>query len=180
MLMKMDMIRRNADETKKRLLDAAKNIIAEEGYVAFSENKICEQACVTRGALRYHFPSGRYDLLNELIPRLLEQIPASKTSDCKLRILELIQFMQQQPVHNPLVLIMEIWQATFADENLKESVKKSLDQRFQVFFNIDSLDEMPEAIMPYRLMFWGSILSLQYHKSEKNGLQSIIEFMKSH
>lgn len=178
--MKMEMIRRNADETKKKLLAAARDILAEEGYVAFSENKICELAGVTRGALRYHFPTGRYDLLNELIPLLLQQIPASTTSDCKTRILELIQFMQQQPLHNPLVLIMEIWQATFADKDLRESVGQTLDQRFQVFFNVKTLEELPEEITPYRLMFWGSILSLQYHKNDNNGLQTIIEFMKAH
>ncbi len=178
--MKMDVVRRNADETRKKLIQAAREIIAEEGYVAFSENKICEHAGVTRGALRYHFPAGRYDLLNELIQQLFQQIPASKKYDCRSRILELILFMQQQPVQNPLVLIMEIWQATFADKQLRESVKGVFAQRFRVFFNVDSLDELPEEMMPYRFMFWGAILSLQYHKSENNGLNSVIEFIQSH
>ena len=180
MLMKMDTIRRNADDTKKKLISAAREILAEEGYIAISENKICEQAGVTRGALRYHFPAGRYDLLNELIPQLFQQIPASNTQDCKSRILELILFMQQQPVENPLVLIMEIWQATFADKDLRESVEKVFEQRFQVFFNVNTLEEIPEEIMPYRFMFWGTILSLQYHKNNNNGLQTIIDFMKAH
>ncbi|MCK6964527.1 TetR/AcrR family transcriptional regulator [Enterobacter bugandensis] len=170
---------RNADETRSKLILATKDIIANEGYIGFSENKICELAGVTRGALRYHFPSGRYDLLNELIQLLFQQIPASDTQDCKSRILELIQFMQQNPVHNPLVLIMEIWHATFADKQLRESVEEVLSQRFRFFFNVDTLDELPEEIMPYRFMFWGAILSLQYHKNDKHGLNTIIEFMRS-
>ncbi|MGK6328872.1 TetR/AcrR family transcriptional regulator [Erwinia sp. DT-104] len=178
--MKMDMIRCNADDTKKKLIGAARDILAKEGYIAISENKICEQAGVTRGALRYHFPAGRYDLLNELIPQLFQQIPASNTQDCKSRILELILFMQQQPLENPLVLIMEIWQATFADKDLRESVEKVFEQRFQVFFNVNSLEELPEEIMPYRFMFWGAILSLQYHKNNGDNLQTIIDFMRTH
>ncbi|MEG9443199.1 hypothetical protein, partial [Pantoea brenneri] len=45
---------------------------------------------------------------------------------------------------------------------------------------VKTLEELPEEITPYRLMFWGSILSLQYHKNNNNGLQTIIEFMKAH
>lgn len=177
--MKMDMIRRNADDTKNKLIGAARNILAEEGYIAISENKICELAGVTRGALRYHFPAGRYDLLNELIPRLFQEIPESNNADCKSRILELILFMQQQPVHNPLVMIMEIWQSTFADKNLRESVGEVLAQRYQVFFNVNSLDELPEDMVPYRLMFWGAILSLQDNNNGNNDLQTLIDFMKA-
>lgn len=178
--MKMETIHRNADETKKKLIVAARDIIANEGYVAFSENRICERAGVTRGALRYHFPAGRYDLIKDLMAFFLQQIPVSTKSDCKSRILELIEFMHQHPVQNPLVLSMEIWQATFADKQLKESLKDVFNQQFRVFFNVDSLNELPEDVIPYRCMFWGAILSLQYHKNDNHGLNTIIEFMRTH
>ncbi|MEE4482823.1 TetR/AcrR family transcriptional regulator [Serratia ficaria] len=178
--MKIDAIRRNADETKKKLLLAARNVLAEEGYIAFSENKICDLAGVTRGALRHHFPAGRYDLIKELTWSFLQQIPASATQDGKARIMELIAFMHQQPEQNPLVLIMEIWLASFADERLAASVKEAFDQRYRIFFNVDSLDELPDDLIPYRFMFWGAILSMHHQGKDNRSLPKVLDFLEKH
>jgi AcrR family transcriptional regulator len=178
--MKKDVIQRNADETRKKLLLAAKNVLADEGYIAFSENKICELVGVTRGALRYHFPAGRYDLIRELTQSFMDQVPAGDTNDIKARIIELITYMHQNPQHNPLVLLMEIWLATSADKRLEESVRPVFEQRSLVFFGVDSWETFPEHLIPYRLLFWGAILALHQHEKDNHSLKTVIDFISTH
>lgn len=178
--MKAEKINRKADETRIRLIEAARDLLADEGYVAFSEIKICELAGVTRGALRYHFPAGRYDLTKKLLEYFYREIPVYNSPDFKSRILELVLFMKNNPKKNPLILIMEIWQATFADKQLRESVKEVLDKRIKVFFNVEKLGDIPADVTPYRFMFWGAILSLQNNNSDNSDLQSVVDFLRSH
>lgn len=178
--MNVENISRKADVTRKRLIEAARDLLADEGYVAFSENKICEQAGVTRGALRYHFPAGRYDLTKELLLYFYKQLPAFSSPNIKDRILELVVFMQENPKKNPLSLIMEIWQATFADKQLRDTVKDVLDKSIQVYFNVENLKDIPADVIPYRFMFWGAVLSLQHNSSDNTDLQCLIDFLNSH
>ncbi|WP_413715629.1 TetR/AcrR family transcriptional regulator [Serratia ureilytica] len=178
--MKKETIQRNAYETRRKLLLAAETVLAEEGYIAFSENKICDRVGVTRGALRHHFPTGRYDLIKTLAESFLQQVPTGDTHNSKTRIIELIAFMHQHPRHNPLMLLMEIWLATSADKRLAEVVKPVFDQRYQVLFGVDSLEMLPEHLTPYRLMFWGAILALHHKDSDNQNLKTVIDFLNAH
>lgn len=176
-MMKREVIQRNADETRNKLLLAAKKLLAEEGYIACSENRICDMVGVTRGALRHHFPAGRYDLINALAQRFLQEVPAGDTRDSKQRIIELMTFMHQQPKHNPLVLLMEIWLATSADPRLAAAVKEVFDRRYQIFFGVDSPEALPEHATPYRLLFWGAILALHQQDNDTRSLKAALDFL---
>lgn len=178
--MKKETVQRNAEETRKRLLLAAREVLAEGGYLTFSENKICDMAGVTRGALRHHFPSGRYGLIAEMAESLLEEIPPGSTTDIRQRIIEVLTFMHQNPVRNPAVLLMEVWLARAGDKRLAESVRHVFERSYQVFLGVDSPEQIPEHLMPYRLMFWGAVLALHQNDKEGSNLKTVIEFIQRH
>ena len=50
-------IKRNSNETRGRLLDAARDIIRSKGYAATTVDDICHAAGVTKGGFFHHFPS---------------------------------------------------------------------------------------------------------------------------
>ncbi|HCL5637818.1 TPA: TetR/AcrR family transcriptional regulator [Klebsiella aerogenes] len=167
---------RKADMTRDKLILSAINILSKEGYIAFSENRICEDASVTRGALRYHFPEGRYDLIKELTEILFKKIPTSELTGVA-RIKELILFMIENPVQNPIVLIMEIWLATFADKRLADTINDILNTRYKYFFGVDKLEQLPAELVPFRFMFWGAILSLHNRNTDNYDLDEVLSFL---
>jgi AcrR family transcriptional regulator len=180
MIMKREAIRRHSETTKNKLLFAAKNLLANEGYTAFSENKICELVGVTRGALRHHFPAGRHELISELAISFMEQVPVGDTSDIQVRIIELITFMHQKPHHNPLVLLMEIFLASYADKQLEVSVKTTLDSLDRIIFGVDSWEALPEHLTPFPILFWGTLLAQLKHGKNSCSLNAMLGFMNTH
>jgi AcrR family transcriptional regulator len=60
---------RQADATRRALIDAARGLFAERGYGGVSTEEIVEAAAVTRGALYHHFRDKR-----ELFRAVFEQI----------------------------------------------------------------------------------------------------------
>lgn len=53
-------------ETKKKIFNAAKNILQEKGYEALSIKNICEEAGVSNGSFYHHFKT-KDDLLSYYI-----------------------------------------------------------------------------------------------------------------
>jgi AcrR family transcriptional regulator len=60
-----------ADDTRKRVLDVAMELIAEKGYAATSTREVCERIGFTKAALYYHFKA-KEDLLGALVQPLLD------------------------------------------------------------------------------------------------------------
>ena len=56
----------NSRETKKKIFNAAKNILQEKGYEALSIKNICEEAGVSNGSFYHHFKT-KDDLLSYYI-----------------------------------------------------------------------------------------------------------------
>lgn len=52
----MARIARNAEETRRRLIDAAIRVIREKGFVATTVDDLCIAAGVSKGAFFHHFP----------------------------------------------------------------------------------------------------------------------------
>jgi AcrR family transcriptional regulator len=55
------------EQTRRRLLAAARKVFGREGYGAASLDGIAEEAGLTRGALYYNFPGGKRDLFLALL-----------------------------------------------------------------------------------------------------------------
>jgi AcrR family transcriptional regulator len=58
-----------SQRTRYRILDAAMRLFAERGYHASSNAEVADAACLTRGAMLYHFPT-REDLVDAAIQHI--------------------------------------------------------------------------------------------------------------
>jgi len=65
-----------SDATKKRLFDAAMDLIGERGFTEASVDEIVERAGVAKGTVYYHF-SGKAELVEALIADRLAPLVAS-------------------------------------------------------------------------------------------------------
>ncbi|NDJ78332.1 MAG: TetR/AcrR family transcriptional regulator [Chloroflexi bacterium] len=61
-----------ADEKAQRILDAARTILAQQGYMAMTVSQVAETAGVSRGLLHYYFKN-KEDLLARVIRSSLEK-----------------------------------------------------------------------------------------------------------
>lgn len=62
-----------AEETRRRILEAARETFASQGYQATSVAEICQRAGVTKGAFFYHFPT-KHTLFLALLEDWLAQL----------------------------------------------------------------------------------------------------------
>src|SRR5579871_6477962 len=62
-----------AQRTRQKMFDATETILSREGYAAWSEEYVCEMCDCSRGALRYQFPNGKYDLFPAFIESVIAQ-----------------------------------------------------------------------------------------------------------
>jgi len=60
--------RSDGEQTKKRIMEKAKQLFVHKGYAAVTMNEVCEAAEVSKGSLYHHFPSK-----DELFLHVLEE-----------------------------------------------------------------------------------------------------------
>ena len=68
--------------TRQKLLDAAVDILIEEGYAQLSATRVASRAGVTRGAQQHHFPH-KATLVSEALRHLAERVLAESTESIK-------------------------------------------------------------------------------------------------
>ncbi|MFN4008610.1 MAG: TetR/AcrR family transcriptional regulator [Pannonibacter sp.] len=66
-------IPRNREQTRERLVDAAMDVVFEDGARRLSLDAVAERAGVSKGGLLYHFPS-KSELLQAMVARHLAQL----------------------------------------------------------------------------------------------------------
>ncbi|XZG71120.1 TetR/AcrR family transcriptional regulator [Chitinibacteraceae bacterium HSL-7] len=136
--------------TKSALLGATIHVLAEHGYAALSEVRVCEQAGVSRGALRHHFPCGRYDLLAELVQQLIdaecEQLEALGPLTPKERLHLMLRGLLADPSSNTAVAVLEIWMASRGDAQLAQRTEATFEQVITRLFGHDGVAADPEEV----------------------------------
>lgn len=158
----MNQVSRDRDSvaTRRRLIDATAQLISAHGYTAVSEPRVCEIAELTRGGLRHHFPTGKYDLVAALAGELFAALPEPTSSHAKDRALQLLKFLSEAPEGNPLVLLLEIWFASRTDSKLAEAIQPAFSANLDGLFSVSSPVALPASVMPYRFMLHGAILEV--------------------
>lgn len=58
-----------ASETKERIIEAALELFAQNGYLGTSMNDIAQKIGITKGALYKHYSSKR-DIFNKIVERM--------------------------------------------------------------------------------------------------------------
>ncbi|WP_035056319.1 TetR/AcrR family transcriptional regulator [Andreprevotia chitinilytica] len=168
-------------QTQQALLSAAEALIAENGYAALSEARICERAKLTRGALRHHYPNGRYDLLPMLIEQLIErqsnELAAAGPRDPRERIYLMLYGVLHDPVQSNAVVILEVWMAARGDTKLAERTNPILLTALDRLFGVRADQDISPDVLALRFMLHGACMhrfSLDY---ERNTLVSAVQWL---
>lgn len=169
-----------ADRTRQLLLDTTGQIISAEGYAALSEEYLCRCSGVSRGAFRYHFPKGRYELLSAFAAgvvqgqaeRLAPLEPLSARERCYLVLMS----MQQQAPSAATVALLELWMASRGDTRLAESLAPAMQQSLQQFLGQDGGQGDPE-LLALRFFVHGASMHAFSHDFSPEGLTVAIAWL---
>lgn len=119
-----------SEETKRKLLDAARDLIVECGWSSVSNRAISERAGVNLALISYHF-GGKKKLLSMMLDRAVREItdaytPSDDGNDLNgflSSAIEVVPGLAQDP--NVRVLAVALLEATF-DEELAVAVRRNL------------------------------------------------------
>ena len=121
------------DATRRRILDAAMLIVADEGYHAATHQRIAEAAGLVRTAINYHFldPDSLADALVDHLYRLkaermLAVIGASSLDDHSASAIEAYWALLQEP---PFVAIAELECCARTDAALRARLASAKGRR---------------------------------------------------
>ena len=100
----MNMRKEQAEQTKKKLLEAAYRIVREDGIHTLSANKIIEVAQISKGGFFHHFPQMEdlyLYMLDSLIQTIDQDLAPEKFADFRtfMRVTTeyLIAYLEQAP-----------------------------------------------------------------------------------
>ncbi|WP_035060830.1 TetR/AcrR family transcriptional regulator [Andreprevotia chitinilytica] len=168
-------------QTQQDLLTAAEMQIAEHGYAALSEGRICARAGVTRGALRHHYPSGRYDLLPMLLEQLIErqsaELAAAGPIDPRERVYLMLYGILNNPAQSNLLVILEIWMATRGDAKLATRINPILTTMFERVFGAAADQNLAPDILAIRLTLTGACMHRLGHDDGHEGVVRAVQWI---
>ena len=72
---------RSYGKTRKKLLDAAKTVLAEKGLSATTVEDITDRADVGRGSFYYHFDA-KDEMIRQMMEKLLKELVAALKEEC--------------------------------------------------------------------------------------------------
>lgn len=118
----MSALQTRAQQTRQKLLDCTGQLLADAGYAAWSEEKLCEVSGVSRGALRHHFPAGRYDILPayaaSVVDGQVRAVQALGNLSSRERAYLFLLRMMDSPPSPATQALLELWMAARGDARL--------------------------------------------------------------
>ncbi|BCL74911.1 hypothetical protein JHS3_06470 [Jeongeupia sp. HS-3] len=167
--------------TRQKLLDATVELLFADGYARLSEPRLCEHVDLTRGALRHHFPQGKYDLLPALVDQLFERTLAGvlkhggNTPLQRFRLL--LEYLQQAPECNLLVLLMELWIGSQNDPRLATAVLPRFQHWLPHLFTLMPGERLPPELLKLRFTLHGAILHLYGNNANPDDFAAAIALL---
>jgi len=145
---------KRSEGTRAKLIDAAVNLIREEGVQNFTTAKVAEAAGLTRGAIQYHFKNPK-DLLREVVADIVyflsDQLDEAdlSTLDKTARLERIVELYWKGYRSDRYVVFIEVALHGRLDPELKETVAEALsvlevardDQWLSLFADYDQSDE---------------------------------------
>jgi len=151
-----------SNHTQQQLLAATEQLLAEQGYAAVSEARICELANLTRGALRHHYPNGRYDLLPVLIERLIakqsQQLEAAQPKNPRERIYLMLFSLLEEQAQPETVAILEVWMAARGDNKLAERINPIMNSSIERLFGMMPGKPIEPDLLALRCLIHGACM----------------------
>src|SRR5690625_1359024 len=159
--------------TREVIMDVARELLVEKGYVHVSMMQIANEINCSHGAIYYHFKNKAelfYALVEDhflkLEHKMNETMKEPKENAVKLRklLLGFIQFGLDYQSHYEIMFLIK-------DEEVLHFLKKSPSKTYQKFArNVAELSEKPLTVQE----FWSIFLSL--HGFVTHYLRHIVEF----
>ena len=134
------MPQQRAQETRARILAAAEERFALEGYDATGVAEICQAAGVSKGAFYHHFPS-KQEVFLELLTNWLEgmdkqlSVLGKATGDVPDRLLSMSRVVRVviQAAESGLPIYLEFWSRALRDPTVMENMIEPF-HRYREFF----------------------------------------------
>lgn len=176
----MRSVQQRADATRQTLLDVTGEILATEGYAALNEAYLCKRSGVSRGALRYHFPAGRYALLQAFAENVVagqaQRIAPLASLPAGERVYLVLMTMQRQLPSAATVALLELWMASRGDTKLAAAVQPSMDRASAQMLG-DHADPDDAELLAIRILIHGASLHAFSPDFSAQRLQAAISWL---
>jgi AcrR family transcriptional regulator len=133
-------VQRRAKETRKGILEAARERFAQDGYDATGVAEICQAAGVSKGAFYHHFSSKQevfVELLNQWLAEMDKQLALLNKAEGAVpdRLLAMTRLIQVvlRAAEDQLPIYLEFWTRAMRDPEVMKSVIQPF-HRYQAFF----------------------------------------------
>lgn len=154
-----------AFRTRARMFQITAEIIGRGGYSAWSEEYLCELCECTRGALRYQFPQGRYDLFPAFIASALEHDAAMMSALSALttreRLYLILASLRERPPSEMTVAMLEIWMAARGDARLLASIQPLMAGADGRLLGLGEGERDPELLALFNIIFGITLSSVR-------------------
>jgi len=165
------------------LIHAAATLLNEQGYAAFGEARVCEMAGISRGALRYHFPAGRYDLLPAMVALLIDseaaRLEALGPMSATVRFhVALHALLQHGRGHAPLAMF-EVWMATRGDARLSQAIEPLLATVPERLYGMDPHAPADPELLALQLLLQGLAVQCSSARYDRHQAASAVEWLVS-
>lgn len=170
-----------ATRTRQSLLDATGKILATEGYAALHEEYLCQRSGVTRGALRHHFPAGRYDLLPAFAARVVagqgERLAALGDLPARERVYLVLMSMQRHLPSADTVALLELAMAARGDARLAGLLQPILEEAQSQMLGSRGPEINDPELLALRCMVHGACMQVFASEFSPASLQAAIGWM---
>ncbi|MBU2979604.1 TetR/AcrR family transcriptional regulator [Alteromonas sp. C1M14] len=125
-------------ERQKQILEAAKNLLIDEGYHNFSIRKVAKRVGISPGNLQHHFAT-RDDLVSAMLDHVISryllelEVIKNKASSPKECLISVIEFVTRDlQTRDTTVFFPEIWSLS----NHDEYINTLMQQMYKVYRRI--------------------------------------------
>jgi AcrR family transcriptional regulator len=166
--------------TRQKMFDATARILSLEGYAAWNEEYLCKLCDCTRGAFRYNFPNGRYDLfpafIESIINKDIAMISALSTLGPADRMYLFLLSMQLRPPSAETRALLEVSMAARGDKQLLALIDPLLKQADERILGITENDRSAEILALRSVLHGVSLYGFQ-PGSTAEGLSDLIAWL---
>ncbi|HEX8956484.1 MAG TPA: hypothetical protein VF798_09425 [Burkholderiaceae bacterium] len=159
------------------MFDATEQILSREGYASWSEEYVCELCDCSRGALRYQFPNGKYDLFPAFLEAVIAQDAAMVESMGELKPVERMYLfllsLRLRPPSTTTHALLEISMAARGDAKLLSLIEPVVESANARVLGIATGETDPEMIALRCVLHGASMYGFQKDFSPERLSQSL-------
>lgn len=165
------------------MFSATEYILSREGYAAWSEEYVCGLCDCSRGALRYQFPNGKYDLFPAFLESVVAQDAQMLESLGELKPVErmylFLMSMRVRPPSPATRAMLELSMAARGDARLFALIEPVIDSANARVLGVSNDVNDPEMIALRCILHGVSLYGFQKDYSPE-GLNQALGWILKH